>query len=127
MMTDPPTHDPASPLSWRDVYKAVGDSETRIIAAVKETIGQVSLTQADHELRIRAIESIGSIHAQSLQREMTALEIRLTAAEKFAEATVNREKGIFATFSVAQKFFLTFTACVGVIWVIIEIVSRLSV
>lgn len=46
----------SGPLSWRDVYKAVGDSKAEVLGAVddlKETFGAAL---ADHETRIRANE-----------------------------------------------------------------------
>lgn len=44
------------PLSWRDVYKAVGDSETRILGALTEMKTTVTSTTGDHETRIRTVE-----------------------------------------------------------------------
>jgi hypothetical protein len=46
---------PNGPLSWRDVYRAVGESEARVIAEVAQLRAVTLLTLTDHEGRLRIL------------------------------------------------------------------------
>lgn len=47
------------PLSWRDVYRAVAESEARVIAAVGTLGVRLDVELRDHESRLRSIEEVG--------------------------------------------------------------------
>ncbi len=47
----------SGPLSWRDIYRAVGDSETRIKEHIDAVLQPMALQLADHEVRLRAREA----------------------------------------------------------------------
>lgn len=48
----------SGPLSWRDVYRAVNDSETRVVAAVAAAVAPLAKTLVDHEIRLDRIEDV---------------------------------------------------------------------
>ena len=120
------SHDPSGPLSWRDVYRAVNESEQRIIRAVNDAVGPLAAARTDHEVRIRALEIGGSPHAQQLQRDVDAQGIRITAAEKAQDLAAAKAGGIISTFSATQKFILTMAAAAGVIIAVLDLISRLA-
>lgn len=51
---EPPTN--GQPLSWRDVYRAVEESEGRVLAALTALSTRVLGVQTDHERRLRSVE-----------------------------------------------------------------------
>jgi hypothetical protein len=55
------------PLSWRDVYRAVGDSETRLLAALDKWGHELKEDFADHETRLRIIEDSGTPLVQHMR------------------------------------------------------------
>lgn len=65
------------PLSWRDVYKAVGDSEERVIDAIEAVHTDVK----DHETRLRSIEQFGTLPLQAVKTDVARLETRLVPLE----------------------------------------------
>ncbi len=65
------------PLSWRDVYKAVGEAEERILNAISKIHGDLG----DHEMRIRSIERDGSTAVRDLRVRVDDHEKRLTPLE----------------------------------------------
>jgi hypothetical protein len=54
----------AGPLSWRDVYRAVGESETRVVAAIAQAVAPLATALQDHEQRLGDVEDV-QIGAQS--------------------------------------------------------------
>lgn len=113
-MPDPKVTDgdagPAAPLSWRDVYKAVGDSEARVIKAVQDAVAPLTTGQADHEARIRIIEAaVQPIAALTADRErrLSAVELEADTTAKQVQTFLDREKGIFSTLGATRTFFIT--------------------
>jgi len=100
MSEDTPTNGAA--LSWRDVYKAVGESEGRVVAAINDLGSRLGASVSDHEARIRAVEAQTAL-VGPLKVEETALSLRVTALETHN----SRESGVFATFSGGQKAIVT--------------------
>ena len=66
-----------TPLSWRDVHKAVERSEERVLAA----IGEVHADVKDHELRLRSIEQFGTLPLQAVKLDVARLDTRLIPIE----------------------------------------------
>ena len=48
----------AGPLSWRDVYRAVGESETRVVAAIATAVAPLATALQDHEKRLGDVEDV---------------------------------------------------------------------
>jgi hypothetical protein len=111
--------DPSGPLSWRDVYRAVGESEQRIIGALNAAVLPLTKAQADHEARLRAVEA-ASTAIPTMKVEETALTLRVTALEQHNI----REQGVFATFGAGRTFILAIAAVSGPILAIVALVSR---
>lgn len=105
--------DRGSPLSWRDVYRAVEQSEKRIIEAVNAAVQPLSDTSKDHEQRIRRLEQEGSQTAREALRMSLALGVKYDVVDEQLNAFTNREKGIFQTLSSAQKTILLLAACMS--------------
>lgn len=112
------------PLSWRDVYRAVEQSEKRIIEAVNAAVQPLSDTSKDHEQRIRRLEQDGSQVARDALRATVALGNKYDRVEEQVNAFTNREKGIFATLTTAQKVALLVFGSVGFFSVFMDIFSK---
>jgi hypothetical protein len=52
-----------SPLSWRDVYRAVEKSEDRIVAVVTDLGTRLSEKQAEHSRRLRTLEDLAIVNS----------------------------------------------------------------
>jgi hypothetical protein len=81
-----------NPLSWRDVYRAVGESEARVLRAVGDLGSRVLGVQSDHETRLRVVETRSS-----------------------------KTSGVFATVSGTQRVLITLGAIVGPVIAIIAL------
>ena len=92
---------PNGPLSWRDVYTAVRDSEDRVVKAIKEAVAPVWDETKDHDRRIRAME-LGGAGADH--------ETRLRVVEKMVDAFTNRENGIMSTLGAGKTTVLLLCA-----------------
>lgn len=112
------------PLSWRDVYRAVEQSEKRIIEAVNSAVQPLSDTSKDHEQRIRRLEQEGSMTAREALRVAIALGVKYDVVDEQINAFTNREKGIFQTLSSAQKVALLIFGFVGFFAVFADIYSK---
>lgn len=117
---DDPNPPPVAPLSWRDIYRAVAESEVRIVAAINTAVGPVAAQAQDHEVRLRAIEQTGGPVSREALRQVQALGLKLdnqiirTDDLKHRLDTFDdREKGILATLSAGQKTLLLITAIIG--------------
>lgn len=136
----PDVHGPAA-VSWRDIYRAVAESEVRVVAAINAAVQPLSLAASDHEQRIRhievecakaqdhesrmrAIEMGGSQEAQEAQvaikalglkhtLDYTALDVRLLAIERIETAIEGRQSGIMATLNATQKTVILVAAILG--------------
>lgn len=119
-----------SPLSWRDVYRALGETEGRILAAIDQAVRPLNASVVDHEARLRDIEHNGSAHARMLEGRMVALDAKVTALhlridtlEKDDVALLAREKGILATLSSAQKVVLLLGSIAAGTWAAVNIIT----
>lgn len=111
--------DPSGPLSWRDVYRAVGESEQRIIGALNTAVLPLTQAQADHEARLRRVEAeVASV--PTMKVDETALALRVTSLEQRS----NREQGVFATFGAGRSFILAAGAVAGPIIAIVALISK---
>lgn len=90
----------SGPLSWRDVYRAVSESEDRVIAAIKDAIAPLTASAADHEARLRVVEI--QTRAMSDQRA-----------------------GVVSALTAGQKTVLLLTALIAAGVAVIDLVSRL--
>jgi hypothetical protein len=119
-----PDHPTASVLSWRDVYKAVGDSEERIIAAMKETVRPLHLSSEDHEMRMRKLESDGCASSREAMRVASAVGLKLDALSLIVNTSTAARGGMFATLSAGQKVVLFAAAIIGMTAVFLDIITK---
>lgn len=106
------------PLSWRDVYKAVNDSEERILSAIREIATPLERRATDHEARLRAVE-IGGAAAVTLATAVSVQDGRI----KTLEAERDKRSGVFTFLSTTQKFVLLITSVVGTFVTILTLVG----
>ena len=99
-MSEDMVHD--GPLSWRDVYKAVGDSEARIIKAVQDATAPLTEVTEDHEDRIRELEVHGSAVTQVLVKDMQDLRTNVHSNTSAVQNFVSRESGVFGTLTTLR-------------------------
>jgi hypothetical protein len=60
----------SGPLSWRDVYDLVNDSNTQVLGAIEALKADVDKVTDDHEFRVRSLED--SRLACAAERKTTA-------------------------------------------------------
>ena len=73
----------SGPLSWRDVYQAVGESERRVVNAIENAVSPLSATLRDHEARLVAEEAFTT----GLKASSTTVE-KILSFGKWALATM---------------------------------------
>lgn len=139
------TTDPSGPLSWRDVYKAVNESEARIVEAIRDAVKPLNERQNDHETRIRNLEVHGSVEAQAALAEVRSLAIRHDADKAAStlrhEADIvagrgridtledriiaydARERGILATVTTGQRFVIVIASVLSIILTLLTLVN----
>lgn len=115
--------DHTSPLSWRDVYKAVNDSETRIIAAVNTAVEPLVKSSADHELRLRKLEMEGSSVAHDAKRSVDALWIKHDALKLAVDANTNSRKGALETVGLGRQAIILIMAMMGTAIAVAEFIK----
>ena len=111
-------------LSWRDVYKAVGESEERIIKTIRELVDGLGVSRDDHEARLRMVEH-GLIVHQSLPAH-AQIEVRVKATEDDIKVMKAERAGILSTLSAAQKLVLLTTSVLGAAYVVAQIIDKLG-
>lgn len=52
-----PTDSTDARVGFRDIYRAVTESEVRVTAAIERAVSPLTAQAADHEVRIRALEA----------------------------------------------------------------------
>jgi hypothetical protein len=117
MPDDTPSNSPA--LSWRDVYKAVGESETRVVAAINDLATRLLNTTGDHENRLRVVEAQSS-QVPILKIEETALAVRVSALENHNQ----REQGVFTTLGAGKTFLLVLSGILSPIIAVVALISH---
>lgn len=76
-------------VGFRDIYRAVNESEARIKEHISLVLLPISATIADHEIRIRTIETDGSQEARDALAATVVLDGRVSTVEKHIAADVN--------------------------------------
>jgi len=134
-MAEPTTHDQVSPLSWRDVYKAVGDSESRVIAAIEAAIAPVKAMVEGHEERVRSLEinaaaantlvAAAGSSAATLALAVSVQDSRIKTVENTLLTLTSRGAGVAATFTAAQKVVMVVIGIVGAAATAVAVISQL--
>jgi len=121
IMRDSPDH---VALSWRDVYRAVYESEERIIAAVKDATRPLKDATDDHEARLRVLESLGCVKGQDALRVSTAVGAKLDALTLLVNANTDSRRGFLDTLSGGQRLIVTMGVIIGMAAVFLDIFSK---
>lgn len=99
--------DSSQKVGFRDIYRAVGESEIRITAAINTAVSPLTAMAADHEVRIRALEiggfGVPAENKAALATLKNEVDI-LKDAQKAAAAIGGRRAN---DFSIAQKTVVT--------------------
>ena len=53
-----PTDNTDARVGFRDIYRAVTESEVRVTAAIERAVSPLTAQAADHEVRLRALEAV---------------------------------------------------------------------
>lgn len=114
------------PLSWRDVYTAVGESERRVIAALNAAILPLTISTSDHETRIRAIEGQGSPQARLAEASVLALGLRVTAIEAANANEKSQRRGVTEALGVGKTAVLFGIAIMSCILAVANTVARIA-
>ena len=148
----PDVHLPSA-VSWRDIYRAVAESEVRVVAAINAAVQPLNISASDHEMRIRhievecakaqdheqrmrAIEQGGSPEAQEAAESVkalgvkhamdyAALDVRMLAIERIETALEGRQSGIMATLNATQRTVILVAAILGMALTINHIITDL--
>lgn len=123
---DEPAPRADGPLSWRDVYLQVGESERRVIAALNTAIQPLALSASDHEKRIRDIEGMGSPQARRAEADVTLLMARVTALELIKNAETAQRKGMVETFGLGKSLVLLGMTIVGCALAVVDTLARMA-
>lgn len=67
--------EPQEKVGFRDIYRAVGESETRIKEHISLTLLPIVNSLADHEIRLRNIEEKGSVEAREAMAKAEVLAV----------------------------------------------------
>ena len=124
------------PLSWRDVYSAVGQMEermTKVLERIEQKFDNVvgdhearlreleihgSPPVADHETRLRTIETYADALPQAERAELVKTVHEIKGAVEFFKA---RESGVFGTLRGVQLLVVVVTAVITVIVAVISV------
>lgn len=120
----PTDADPNGRVGFRDIYRAVGESEARVVAAIQAVAGPLSDRAADHESRLRSLEVDGPLLARANRVIIDRQEERLAYNSKVVDNFIAREQGIFSTLGAGKTTILTLAALVGPILAILALYSR---
>ena len=135
---------PEGRVGFRDIYRAVGESEVRITAAIRDAVAPISAKQEDHEVRLRAIEvgdvkwlrerdrsreeqgrRIGSLESGK-QADHDSLESAILANKEAIRTFADREHGIFITLSASKQLLLVLFGSVGFLLGIATLLSLVA-
>lgn len=114
-------------LSWRDVYKAVSESEVRIIAAVHDSVNPLKASADDHEIRMRRLETDGCKSGQEACRKADAIGTKLDALTLIVNANTAARKGALDALSAGQKTILFVATIVSTSAVVINLIVHFGV
>lgn len=108
------------PLSWRDVYKAVGDAESRLLKAIDDLRATVTGSTMDHEARLRKVES----YMEGVPpEERTKLIARIGVLEQRVNFFSNREEGLKMAGRFANIGLHIFFSLVGAIGTVLTLMG----
>ena len=116
-------------IGFRDIYRAVGESEARITARINEAFNALSKDAADHEARIRVIEAAVTplaILAEGRERRLVEVETIAAATAGAVDHFRAAQAGVFSTLSAGKQVIVVGAAIAGGAVALIDIFWRVS-
>lgn len=110
-------------VGMRDIYRAVNESESRIKEHITLVLLPISAAVADHETRLRNIETNGSLNAQEAVHELADVRSRVTSLENTVNAGIERRAGAFSALANQRSIVMfagTIAAMLAALLVILE-------
>ncbi len=130
------TDDNATPtdarIGFRDIYRAVGESEGRITLLINERFGALGKDVGDHETRLRIMEQSVApvlILAEARDRRIEEVATLATGAAQIAttasgdvKAMKDTQRGVLSTLSAGKQLIIVAAAGVGCVSGLIALV-----
>jgi hypothetical protein len=113
-------------VGYRDIYRAVGESEARIKEHITLVMLPITAAVADHESRIRKIEELGSQEARDALAAATALELRVEAVEHFVSNTADRRTGAMLILGAQRSFVILIGVLLTIVIGVADLSARLA-
>jgi hypothetical protein len=126
MSGEPTTEPNDGRVGFRDIYRAVNESESRIKEHMTLLLLPVVTQVADHENRIRTIETQGSDEARQALARTDLLDTRLTIVENAQNATVERRTGSLAILSAQRSFIILIGVIATLFLTILILLDRVA-
>lgn len=99
------TDAPGDPrVGFRDIYRAVTESEVRVTAAIERAVSPLTAQAADHEVRLRALESVNPSDQKAAIMALREDVMRIEQELSNASAIAGRRA---SDVGVAQKTLIT--------------------
>jgi hypothetical protein len=113
-------------VGYRDIYRAVGESEARIKEHITLVMLPITAAVADHETRIRRIEELGSQEARDALAAATALELRVEAVEHAVNNTADRRTGAMLILGAQRSFVILIGVLLTIVIGVADLSARLA-
>jgi hypothetical protein len=94
-------------VGFRDIYRAVTESEVRVTAAIERAVSPLNASVSDHEIRIRALEAGASGTPAANKAAIGVLTSEIAALQDTHKAALAVSARRASDFSVAQKTLVT--------------------
>ncbi len=127
---------PETRIGFRDIYRAVGESESRITSLINERFGALGKDVGDHETRIRTMEQAVApvlILADARDKRMEEVAALATGAATIAaaasgdvKAMKDTQHGVLATLSAGRQAMVLGLAIMGGVVGVVDIIGRLT-
>lgn len=120
---------PDTRIGFRDIYRAVGESEARITSRINETFIALSKDAEDHEARIRTIEAAVmplAIMTETRDRRLAQVESVASEAMGALDHYRARDSGVFATLSAGKQIVLLTVSIIGGVSGILSIIVKIA-
>lgn len=127
---------PDSRIGFRDIYRAVGESEARITTLINERFGALGKDVGDHETRIRVMEqAVMPIAVLSEARDKRIEEVATlaqgaatiaAAASGDVKSLKDTQHGVLATLSAGRQAIVLGLSVVGGVVAAVDLISRVA-
>lgn len=99
-----PMDAPDPRVGFRDIYRAVTESEVRVTAAIERAVSPLTAQAADHEVRLRALEAVNPSDQKAAIAALSTDVLRIEQELSNAAAIAGRRA---TDVGIAQKTLIT--------------------